>query len=349
MTSTSILGIIYGNAELAGHLETMDNEHIDAILKACDRGAALTQQLLAFSRKQALSPTAIDLKTLARGLEPFFQRTLGANIDIRLDAEEDLWQCLADPAQMETAVINLALNARDAMRNGGHLSINLRNRVLATGETEATAGDYVEMRFADTGGRRAAGKQFGKVFEPFFTTKAVGKGTGLGLSMIFGFVKQSGGLITIDSEEGQGTVVTLLIPRALSEHDHPDPDVVKITEGRNEHILLLEDDRELRRIVEVTLVRLGYRVTAVGDEAEVDAVIDDATDFDLMVSDIVLPGTASRPEIAARVKRRNPEHPPAVRLRLCEERARRRRRRLPAADETVQQRRLVHSDTPGTG
>lgn len=301
----NILGIIYGNTELGARADAIDPTYVDAILKACDRGAALTQQLLAFSRKQALSPSAIDLHKMAEDLGPMFQRTLGANISIEVEAEPGLWRCMADVSQMETALVNLALNARDAMPGGGHLRIALSNHVAESDDT-LEAGEYVMVRFTDSGTGMPP-DVLEKVFEPFFTTKEVGKGTGLGLSMIFGFVNQSGGRVAIESEVDAGTTVTLLFPRVDGDADDDKKSAAPVSSGQGEHILLLEDNRELRRVIEMMLTRLNYRVSSAGDEIELEKLMLHGHQYDLMISDIMLPGEARGPEVAARVKKRIPD------------------------------------------
>ena len=300
----NILGIIYGNAELGARNGALDSEYVDAILKACDRGSALTQQLLAFSRKQTLSPASLNLTDMAGSLESLFQRTLGTNIDVSIDAPGDLWPCMADAYQMETALVNLALNARDAMPSGGRLNVELRNRKIA-GHPELPPGEYVQIRFTDTG-EGMSPEVVDKVFEPFFTTKDVGKGTGLGLSMIFGFVKQSGGTVSIDSTIGVGTTVTMIFPRATAGSDKAAAQRDFICEGEGERILLLEDNRELKHVLQTMLVNLNYRVVTAGDERELDAILEQNQNFDLMISDVLLPGEARGPEIVARVKKRLP-------------------------------------------
>ena len=214
----NLLAVIMGNAEMLEARESMgDAKQIQLILRAAERGAELTRRLLAFSRQQPLSPKPIDLGTLAAGMRDVLTRTLGEKIDFKVTLADDLWPALADPGQVEEALLNLAINGRDAMPEGGKLTIECANARIDAAfvekNPESAAGDYVVLAVRDTGaGIKRDMMQH--VYEPFFTTKRFGDGFGLGLSMVHGFAKQSGGNITIDSEEGQGTVARLYLPRA---------------------------------------------------------------------------------------------------------------------------------------
>ncbi|NKB59974.1 MAG: PAS domain S-box protein [Alphaproteobacteria bacterium] len=215
----NLLGVIMGNAEILEDEVGQRNLSVQAIFRSAQRGAELTQRLLAFSRRQPLRPSALHPAELVDGMHQLLSRTLGKKIEIDVDIPASLWHVEADPGQLENALLNLALNARDAMPDGGTLRIVLANAPMKTYENaeyvEVTPGDYVSLRVSDTG--TGMDKDvLEHVFEPFFTTKDVGKGTGLGLSMVYGFAKQSGGDIHIESSLGHGTTVTIFLPRAGS-------------------------------------------------------------------------------------------------------------------------------------
>jgi signal transduction histidine kinase len=218
----NLLTVILGNLELI-HTKPGDERamlaRIERATWAAQRGATLTAQLLAFARKQALAPAPIDLAAVMPDLIPLLRRTLGEHIEVRYVETAGLWPAMADPTQLESAVLNLALNARDAMPDGGRLTIELANKVLdheyARAHAEVVSGDYAMLAVSDTG-HGMPPDVIARVFEPFFTTKADGKGTGLGLAMVFGFVKQSGGHVKIYSEPGEGTTVRLYLPRSVT-------------------------------------------------------------------------------------------------------------------------------------
>lgn len=216
----NLLAIIIGNAEMLGNYVGGDKKAsacVERILMAVDRGSSLTTRLLAFSRRQALKPKPTDVSELIGSLDDMLRRTLGETIDLRAEHDPDLWPAIIDPHQLEHAVINLALNARDAMPDGGTLTIATANvaldRAYAAEHDEVTPGDFVEVAIGDTGTGMPP-EILGNVFEPFFTTKEIGKGSGLGLSMVYGFVKQSNGHVVIDSAVDQGTTVKLFLPRS---------------------------------------------------------------------------------------------------------------------------------------
>jgi len=216
----NLLTVILGNFELIGE-ELGDDKKlrtlIESGIKASGRGADLTHRLLAYSRKQSLKPTAIDLDELVVGMSDMLRRTLGGSVEIRVLEEPGLWRCHADQSQLENALLNLSINARDAMPEGGLLTIETANVTLDTGYAaaldEVAPGDYVMLAISDSGTGIEA-EALKHVFEPFFTTKDIGKGSGLGLSMVYGFSKQSGGTVAIQSEPGEGTTIRLYLPRA---------------------------------------------------------------------------------------------------------------------------------------
>ncbi len=311
----NLLTIIQGNLELLG--STLDDgdrrkKWMTAALAATGRGAQLTSRLTAFSRKQVLDSYPVDLHHLAAGMIDLLRHSLGENIETSLSAAPGIWPALVDAAQMENALLNLAINARDAMPDGGSLSIQCANHKLDDAyvreHSYATAGDFVSLTVRDTGSGMSK-EALEHAFEPFFTTKDVGQGSGLGLSMVFGFVKQSGGHIEIDSVEGEGTWVSLFLPRAeTDEVPLPvEPAGEETPLGRGEHILLIEDDAMVREVTAATLRGLGYVVVDGGaGKAALDKLSEDPA-IELILADIVLPGGLSGPTIAAQALRRRPE------------------------------------------
>ena len=291
-----------GNTELLGDRLGPEDKQLDATFRAAMRGAELTQRLLAFSRQQPLSPRAIDLGGLVSGMSDLLIRTLGATIEVENRTDPGLWNALADPGQVENAILNLTLNARDAMPDGGKLTIECANSSLdeayVADNPDALAGDYVLLAVTDTGcGMTAEVKA--RAFEPFYTTKEVGQGSGLGLSMIYGFAKQSDGHVSIYSEEGKGTAVKLYLPRVetASTTDKARENEA-LPQGRGEAILVVEDDRDVRDLAVKVLGGLGYRVIDVPDAASAHKVLADGQPVDLVLSDVVLPGGTSGPEFA---------------------------------------------------
>jgi signal transduction histidine kinase/HAMP domain-containing protein len=277
--------------------------------EAAMRGANLTRQLLAFARKQPLQPRVTDINTLVMDTAKLLRPTLGQQIEIESMLEDEAWPAMIDETQLSTAVLNLALNARDAMPNGGKLTVETANVILdeayAKANPEVTPGPYVMVAVSDTGtGIPAALHQ--RIFEPFFTTKEVGKGTGLGLSMVYGFVKQSGGHIKIYSEEGNGTSIKLYLPRSgedASWHDHaPAP----APQGGHETILVVEDDALVRNFVISQLESLGYTPVAAASATEALVLVERGQPFDLLFTDIVMPGGMNGRELAEELARRRP-------------------------------------------
>lgn len=306
----NLLAVILGNAELLElQLET-GNKPLDAISRAGKRGAELTQRLLAFSRRQPLRPRSIDIGALMSDISELLTRTLGETIEVQVDVAPRLWNAAADPGQVENAVLNLALNARDAMPDGGKLTIACANAELDELEPaqnqQASSGDYVVLAVSDSGSGMSAEVQ-SKAFQPFFTTKEVGKGSGLGLSMIYGFAKQSGGHVSIVSEMGHGTTVKLFLPRAklAVEQKGPEPQQ-EIMQGAGEMILVIEDDPDVRYITVLTLKGLGYRATAVGDAAAAHKALTEEQGIDLVLSDVILTGGVSGPEFAKEARANHP-------------------------------------------
>jgi nitrogen-specific signal transduction histidine kinase/FixJ family two-component response regulator len=312
----NLLTVIMGNLELArSRLDPGDKlvVHIERSLWAAQRGGTLTGQLLAFARKQPLAPAAIDLSATLPEFVPLLRRTLGEHIDVRFIDAAGLWPAMADPAQLESAVLNLALNARDAMPGGGRLTIELANKVLdeayARSHAEVTAGDYVMVAVSDTG-HGMTPSIVARVFEPFFTTKEDGRGTGLGLAMVFGFVKQSGGHVKVYSEPNEGTSVKIYLPRAIGvagQGTQRSYAPVELPRG-SATVLVVEDEAGVREIAVAILRSLGYRVLEAPDgEAGLRTFGANAASVDLLLTDVVLPGKVRGRELAERITAMRPE------------------------------------------
>ena len=308
----NMLTVILGNAELLEEALERDVAHrelAEMIAGAARSAAELTKRLLAFARKQALNPIAVDSNQLIADMYPLLRRTLAANLEIELVAESDIWQALVDPAQLENAVLNLCINARDAMPGGGRLRIETKNVELdedyAAGQVDVKSGRYVSITVTDTG-CGIAPDVLRRVFEPFFTTKDKGKGTGLGLAMVYGFVKQSDGHISIHSESGHGTTVRMYLPRAAGDSPHASAatGVFRIIHG-TETILLVEDDEQVRRFALSQLKSLGYNVLQAQNGVEAMELIERNERIDLLFTDVVMPGGMSGRQLAdAAVERR---------------------------------------------
>ena len=312
----NLLTVILGNLEFVHAKLKGDGplqRRIERASGAAQRGAALTSQLLAFARKQPLAPAAIDLAAVMPDLVPLLRRTLGEHIDVRYVETAGLWPAMADAVQLESAVLNLALNARDAMPGGGRLTIELANKVLdedyASNHAEVVPGDYTMLAVSDTG-HGMTPDVVARVFEPFFTTKPDGKGTGLGLAMVFGFVKQSGGHVNVYSEPGEGTTIRVYLPRALTAArpvSQPSQGPVDLPRG-SATVLVVEDDAAVREIATAILDELGYRVLEAADGEEALRVFGlHAADIALLLTDVVLPGKLRGREIAERVTAIRPE------------------------------------------
>ncbi|WP_027583863.1 ATP-binding protein [Bradyrhizobium sp. Ai1a-2] len=298
----NLLMVISGNLELI-ESRTTDDESVRGLAivarKAADRGASLTAQLLAFSRRQRLNPKTIRVNALIRDFQGLILRALGDGCKVNLVADDQLWLCHVDPAQMETALLNLALNARDAMPDGGRLDIEARNVTLDEDAVASiAAGSYVKLSVTDTGCGMPQ-ETLERVFEPFFTTKEVGKGTGLGLSMVYGFVRQSGGHVTIESTVGVGTTVSLYLPRSTQAPNvGPDTDQPQEAAAGSGRILMVEDDHDVMDATSAILRGLGYQVLCAQSGADAIRILRDDKRFDLLFSDIKMPGGISGVELA---------------------------------------------------
>ncbi len=274
---------------------------LDAAMDAANRAAKLTSRLLAFSRQQPLAPETLDANKFVANITDLLQRTLGENIQIETVLAGGLWRISADSSQLENAILNLAVNARDAMKGDGKLTLETGNASLdddyARSHTDVVAGQYVMIAVTDTG----AGMEpsvIERAFDPFFTTKPLGSGTGLGLSQVFGFVKQSGGNVKIYSELGRGTTIKIYLPRFFGEHvevTRPVIDMEKLrAQDNNETVLVVEDEARLREVTCTGLRDLGYKVLEASDGAEALKVIATRPDIQCLFTDIVMPGMTGR-------------------------------------------------------
>jgi PAS domain S-box-containing protein len=293
----NILTVITGTIGILGDA-VADRPELASIAKliddAAERGAQLTKHLLAFARKQPLQPREIDVNALAMEVAKLLHPTLGEQIEVSPKLSEDAWSALADPNQLTTAMLNLALNARDAMPNGGKLTLETRNVYLDEGyasiHSDVAVGNYVMIAVSDTG-TGISPENLEKVFDPFFTTKDVGKGTGLGLSMVFGFVKQSGGHVKIYSEVGHGTSVKIYLPRSSGlQETASEAEVAANVRGGNETILVVEDDVLVRKYVITQIASLGYGTLQAANAAEALKLVDSGVPIDLLFTDVIMPG-----------------------------------------------------------
>ena len=292
--------------------DSLSRELAEGALAAGLDGGELTRQLLTYARKQPMLAVPLDLNALVARSVGLLRRTLSRIVEIETELTPDLWPLESDPAQLEAALTNLAINARDAMPMGGRLTIATANRHVdgknGTASGEFKAGDYVVLMVTDTGSGIPP-DIIGRVFEPFFTTKPTGKGSGLGLSMIYGFAKQSDGHVEIDSEVGQGTTVRLYLPRA-ARVTAPTKAAPRRSEPRaaaGELILVVEDNATVRKSVVRQLQKLGYRTLEAEDGPEALAILESDPRIDLLFSDVVMPGGMSGRQLAAAVRRRRPE------------------------------------------
>jgi signal transduction histidine kinase len=301
----NLLTVLLGNAEflvddLADRPES--RELAQSMVMAAERGAELTRSLLAFARRQPLAPQAVDANRLVLAMEGLLRRTLGEHIEYRIVLNPGLWPAMVDSAQLESAVLNLALNARDAMPLGGALTIETScthlDDAYAGQHPEVQPGDYVMIAVSDSGTGMAP-EILAQVFEPFFTTKEVGKGTGLGLSMVYGFVRQTGGHIKLYSELGEGTTVKLYLPRADASPAAAEPPRPAPVTGAGEVVLAVEDNDLVRSHVTSELKALGYSVLSAASGAEALHIVHDrARRIDLLFTDVVMPGGLSGPDLA---------------------------------------------------
>ncbi len=310
----NLLAIILGNLDLI-HERLPAKSDLTRLVRpaisAAERGAELTARLLAFSRKQPLQPKSVSLNNLLENMAELLRRSLGETISVRLQTDDAVWPCEVDPVQMESVVLNLAVNARDAMATGGQLTIETSNQHLdrdyVAANPEVKAGDYVLLAVSDNGSGMAA-DVLERVFEPFFTTKRMGEGTGLGLSITYGFVKQSGGHIKIYSEPGEGSTVKIYLPRAgvMARTAVDGVRRESVPKGAGEQVLVVEDDPDVRDLAVRLLGELGYHTLEAGDGAAALSVFDDAERISLLVTDVVLPGGMGGDQLAKKIKALRP-------------------------------------------
>jgi signal transduction histidine kinase/DNA-binding response OmpR family regulator len=310
----NLLQIISANLDLAvASGEAKGNavlgQRLQNAMGAVSRGSRLTGQLLAFARRQALEPRSVDLGRVIRDMTDMLRRTLGEQIEVEAVLAGGLWNTLADPNQVENAVLNLAINARDAMPNGGKLTLEVANAHLddayAALHSEVTPGQYVMLAVSDTGIGMTP-EVMNRVFEPFFTTKPEGKGTGLGLAQAYGFVKQTGGHIKIYSEIGEGTTIKIYLPRTRRAQDALDVTNQQQALGGSERILVVEDDEGVRAAVVDMLTDLGYRVQRAENAEAALKLLEAGARLDLLFTDVVMPGAISTREMTRRAQEMHP-------------------------------------------
>ncbi|MCE2510033.1 MAG: PAS domain S-box protein [Alphaproteobacteria bacterium] len=306
----NLLGVVIGNLELLD--ETARDEAIRNFVRralgAADRGAALTQRLLAFSRKQALQPLPTNLNKLVSGMTELFEHSLSKVIEIKTRLTDDLWPAMVDPNQLESVILNLALNAQDAMPGGGTLTLTTENADIDAADApddKPASGRYVLLTVRDTGIGIPKHDQ-ARVFDPFFTTKGVGKGSGLGLSVVYGFIRQSGGQIRIESALGEGTAIRVYLPAAAEGVEAAETTLPELQEleGNGETILVVEDDMEMRSMAKRMLTGLNYRVIEAEDAFAALKLLDSTPNIDLLFTDVVLPRGLNGVELAKKARAR---------------------------------------------
>ena len=279
---------------------------------AAERGAKLTDQMLSFSRRQRLEPHAVDLNATVVGMRDLLQSTMGGTTGIETRLKRGLWSAMVDPVQLELAVLNLAINARDAMEVGGSLTVETENLIVGPPcyPEEPLAGEYVTVKVSDTGSGMTEEIR-AKVFEPFFTTKEIGKGSGLGLSQVLGFAKQSGGGVRIESRAGTGTTVQIFLPRARAETAKPPSPLPRSRADRNLRgatILLVDDDNQVREVTRAMLHELGHRVLEAGSGGAALEILQREPGIELLIIDFAMPGMNGA-ELARRVRAKQPTLP----------------------------------------
>jgi PAS domain S-box-containing protein len=314
----NLLSVVIGSIELMfdqPDLSGQAAEHGRNALHAAQRGAELTRRLLAFARQQPLAPKVVDANELIGNFTRLLRQTVGQHIQVEFTQASGLWPIFIDPANLEAAVANLAVNARDAMTNGGRLLIETQNETVdeqfVRDNPGAIPGDYVAVVVTDTGTGMPP-EVVEHIFEPFFTTKEPGKGTGLGLAMVYGFVKQSGGYIKAYSEVGHGTSFRLYLPRAKTVESAEAaaraaaPTEQRAEGGRQERILVVEDNDAIRQVVLIQLAKLGYKALEANGPAPALKLIDAGEPIDLLFTDVVMPGGMSGLDLAREASARRP-------------------------------------------
>ncbi|HKQ83980.1 MAG TPA: ATP-binding protein [Steroidobacteraceae bacterium] len=309
----NLLGVVLGNLQLLERSVTESpslSRKVHTAMRAVVRGADLTRRLLAFSRKQIFAPAVIDLERQLSGLADLMQRTLGDAIEVRMQAAPGVWHTRVDPGQLENAILNLAINSRDAMPQGGRLTVQIGNlhadTVFCAAHPPLEPGDYVSITVTDTG-CGIAPEVLNRVFEPFFTTKESGKGSGLGLAMVHSMAEQAGGVATIESTVGKGTTVCILLPRCDEEQSNREDTIVdKIAPRGDETILVVEDDADLRETVVTSLSQLGYRALAAANADAALRILSGSETVDLLFTDVMMPGGTLGPALAKRARELRP-------------------------------------------
>lgn len=309
----NVLQIISGNIQLLQFLLAGNGDaetRLASMLGAVERGSKLSSQLLAFARRQPLQPTVINLNTALRNMDDLLHRAIGASIQLEVKEREGLWNIFADPSQLENVILNLVINARDAMPEGGSLTIDVSNTTLQSRfdslPQEVVPGEYVLLSISDTGTGMST-EVLEQVFEPFFTTKPAGEGTGLGLSMAYGFVKQSGGHIQIESTFGEGTTIRIYFPRSMQAEAAMPASKVEPVTGGSETILVVEDDMDVQTTVLGVLKTLGYTVLAAENGERALDIIKSGIRIDVLFTDVVMPGSVSAPDLAKLARQILPE------------------------------------------
>jgi signal transduction histidine kinase/CheY-like chemotaxis protein len=304
-------------AVFAGGLQLMERTSssslppriFEAMRRAIARGTGLTRHLLAFSRRRPVNPESIDVVAHLKGMRAMLDGSLGGNIEVQMHFAPEVWPVEVDAGEMELAILNLALNARDAMSDGGAITISLEN---VQRQDDDMPGNFVKISVADTGQGMTPEVQ-GRAFEPFFTTKDISKGSGLGLPQVYGFAQQSGGRIAIDSAVGVGTTVTVLLPRARREpvasSETAGEPAAKLDSARRGQVLLVEDDREVSALTRELLISLGFSVTHVASTEAALGALANSRQIDVVLSDIMMPGGVSGVQLAREIRRRYPDLP----------------------------------------
>ena len=349
----NLLMVIGGNAALLrdkAEDETV-GRRASAIIRAAEQGERLTRQLLAFSRRQMLRPETLNLRDRTREIAEMLSRSLREDIEFGIEFPENLWPVTVDPAEFELALLNIGINARDAMPNGGSFRVTARNISLHSGGSgnEGLAGDFIVLALSDSGGGMTTEVR-SRAFEPFFTTKGVGLGTGLGLSQVYGFAKQSGGTALIDSEPGKGTTITLLLPRATMVTAASRPvagDAVRPPVPAR--ILLVEDDGDVAKVTAELLRDIGSEAVTASDGEAALAEVERNAAIDLVISDIVMPRGMSGIDLARRLREAPSRASRFAGERLQPVRSGDRGGRIYSRREALQPRCVDESDPKGGG
>jgi CheY-like chemotaxis protein len=308
----NMLAAVIGSLDLLGRRIGPEDErsrrYVDAAMEGARRAATLTQRLLAFARRQPLRPEAVDVNRLVQGMLDLLSRSLGAGVRVETKLCQTLWCTHVDPNQLENVILNLAVNARDAMPEGGRLVIETSNAEVGAEPAGLAPGDYVRIAVNDTGSGMGP-DVIAKAFDPFFTTKPVGQGTGLGLSQVYGFVRQSGGQVVIESEPGRGTTVRIYLPRLLTLGAEAPVESMprELPRGEaQEMVLVAEDEDVVRRFTVEALTELGYRVLEASGGSAALRLLDEHPEVALLFTDIVMPDMNGR-KLADEALRRRPE------------------------------------------